>query len=246
MNLVRWSDASRRSAFKSALNFGPHTGRVGSQVAQNTSCKARAFANQAKENVLRADVVVLQRNCFPERELEHLLRSRCESRGPIGGRGLAPSDSLHDRVPDLLTLDGQRRKRLHRDVISTAEHAQEQVLGPDEAMAEFRCLLLRAYDDAPGVLGEPGIASPVANATFDPLQQHGALSLPARALGGVDDLVDALVAEPEVLCDLTERASGGMQATKTVMELDTGQVGLVLELEKPRTRVLCETKSVFV
>jgi hypothetical protein len=45
-------------AFSGSLDFGPHTGWVGSQVAQRAGRESGRVADQAEENVLGADVLV--------------------------------------------------------------------------------------------------------------------------------------------------------------------------------------------
>jgi hypothetical protein len=52
-------------------------------------------------------------------------------------------------------------------------------------------------------------------------------------MGGVDDLMHALVAQPEVIGNLAKRTAGGMEATETAVKLHARQIGLMLELEQP-------------
>jgi hypothetical protein len=56
----------------------------------------------------------------------------------------------------------------------------------------------------------------------------------------------ALVAQPEVVGDLAKRATGGVEATQTVVELDTRQIGLVLELEEPLTGILGKPQAFLI
>jgi hypothetical protein len=56
----------------------------------------------------------------------------------------------------------------------------------------------------------------------------------------------ALVAQPEVLGDLAKRAAGGMEATETVVELHSRQIGLVLELEQPLIGGLGKAEALLV
>ena len=60
------------------------------------------------------------------------------------------------------------------------------------------------------------------------------------------DLVYALVAQPEVLGDLAQRAAGGMEATETVVELHAREIGLVLELDQPLLGGLGKPEALLV
>jgi hypothetical protein len=65
-------------------------------------------------------------------------------------------------------------------------------------------------------------------------------------VGGGDDLMYALVAQPEVVGDLAKRATGGMEATEPVVKLGARQIGLVFELEQPLTGGLGKPEAVLV
>jgi hypothetical protein len=54
------------------------------------------------------------------------------------------------------------------------------------------------------------------------------------------------VAQPEVLGDLAKRATGCVEATETVLELHTREIGLVLELEQPLTGGLGKPEAFLV
>jgi hypothetical protein len=58
--------------------------------------------------------------------------------------------------------------------------------------------------------------------------------------------VYTLVAEPELVGDLAKRATGGVEATETVVELHTREIGLVLELKQPLTGGLGKPEAFLV
>ena len=64
-------------------------------------------------------------------------------------------------------------------------------------------------------------------------------ALPDRALSrsGVHYLVDALVAQPECLGDLSKRSPGGVEAPDRMLVADLSLVGPVLEVEGTISRL---------
>ena len=55
-----------------------NTRQVGAELDEHLCGNTLAFANEAEEDVLGADVVVAELQRFAKRQLEHLLGARCE------------------------------------------------------------------------------------------------------------------------------------------------------------------------
>ena len=77
---------------------------VNVEVEQDAGAHAFALAHQAEQDVLGADVVVTERECLAQRELEHLLRGRGE-RDLAGGDLLAGPDQADHLSTNALDRD---------------------------------------------------------------------------------------------------------------------------------------------
>ena len=126
---------------------------VGVEVEQDPRGDALVLADEAEQDVLRADVVVAERQRLPQRELEHLLRARRE-RDLAGGDLVALADDPRDLRPDLLDRDVERLEHARSQALLLAEEAQQDVLRADVIVLEGARLVLGQDDDLTSPLGE--------------------------------------------------------------------------------------------
>jgi hypothetical protein len=94
-----------------------HPTQICAQANQHRGGHSLALAHQAKEQMLGADVAVLQLQRFSHREFEHLLGSWSERRGAAGG-GDFRADGLLDLVADGIERDAEVVERSGADPIS--------------------------------------------------------------------------------------------------------------------------------
>src|SRR4051812_8826993 len=123
--------------------------RVGVEVEQDARCDALVLADEAEQDVLRADVVVAEAQCLAECELEHLLRARGERDLP-GRHFLAGADDAHDLRTHALHSDVEGLEDTSRKSLLLAQQAEQDVLGADVVVLERSRFLLRENDDLTG------------------------------------------------------------------------------------------------
>jgi hypothetical protein len=83
-------------------------------VAHDLRGDALALPDQAEQDVLGADVVVLDRDRLAQRQFQGLLRPRRERDVPAW-RGLAPADSLDHLLADAVAGKAEAREDLAAD-----------------------------------------------------------------------------------------------------------------------------------
>ena len=129
------------------------SGKVCPELHQDLRGNALALADQAKQDVLGADVVVAQLESLAQREFQHLLGPWGE--GNMTGRSLL---ALSDYLLDLLTHgaegDVQRLKGLGRYSLAFMDEAEQYVLGSDVVVVEHARLFLGKHDNATGTVGK--------------------------------------------------------------------------------------------
>ena len=104
--------------------------------------------------MLRADVVVAQRQRFPQRQLEHLLGPRRE--GDLALRlVLALSHDAGDFAADLFQADFEGAKHPRGHAVGLAQQPEEEVLRADVVVAEHPRFFLGQDDDLARSLCEP-------------------------------------------------------------------------------------------
>ena len=114
---------------------------------------AFAFPDQAEQDVLGADVVVVQLQRLAQRELEGLLRPRGERDVPAGRCG-AGADDGRDLLPGAFQRHPDARKGAAGEPIGLAEQPEQDVLGADVVVMQPPGLFLGQDDDVPGAVGE--------------------------------------------------------------------------------------------
>ena len=130
-----------------------HLVEIGAELDEHLGGDALAFANEAEQDVLRADVVVTELQRLSQRQLEHLLGARRE--GDVARRLLlALADDVLDLLADGVEGDPEAFERLGRDTLTLVDQAQQDVLGPDVVVVEHLRLFLGEDDDATGTVGE--------------------------------------------------------------------------------------------
>mmetsp|Transcript_3026 Transcript_3026/g.11268 ORF Transcript_3026/g.11268 Transcript_3026/m.11268 type:complete len:911 (+) Transcript_3026:148-2880(+) len=128
-------------------------GGIRVEVLEHASGDALALAEEAEEEVLRADVVVAELPRLLERQLQDALGA--------GGEGDLHGDEAGAAADDLLNLDARllegdahALEHLGGDAGALADETEHDLLGADEVVAEAAGLLLGQHDNLDGLLGE--------------------------------------------------------------------------------------------
>src|SRR5581483_9842063 len=160
---------ARRAAARAALppaGAGEHADDlvadllcVGVEVEQDARGDAFVLAHEPEQDVLGADVVVAERQCFPQRELQHLLRARRER--DLSGRDfVALADDAGDLRTHLFHGDVEGLEHPRRETLFLAEQPEQDVLGADVVVLERPCLVLCKDDDLASPFSEAFEQSP--------------------------------------------------------------------------------------
>ncbi len=130
-------------------DLGPNLLEVDPQALQHACRDALAFSHQSEEQVLGADVVVIEAPRLVNREFDDLLRARGQS--DLADRWLfaAPDDELNRRA-HLGQLHAHVAQHPSGDAIALAHESKEQVLGADVVMVEAVGLFLGERQDLAG------------------------------------------------------------------------------------------------
>src|SRR5206468_342823 len=105
------------------------------EVEQDPRGDALVLADEAEQDVLRADVVVAEGERLAQRELEHLLRARRERNLPRRDL-VALADDARDLGAHLFHGDVQRLEDARGEAFLLAEQAKKNVLGADVVVLE--------------------------------------------------------------------------------------------------------------
>ena len=130
-----------------------NTRQVGAELDEHLRGNAFALADETEEDVLGADVVVAELQCFAQRQLEHLLGARCEW-DVTRRRRATLADDLFDLIADGLERDAETLERLRRDPFTFVDESEENVFGADVAVAQQPSFLLSKHHDPPCPIGE--------------------------------------------------------------------------------------------
>ena len=142
----------------------------------------------------------------------------CRGEATVAGRTIAVGD-VHGCSAALAAL------------VEAVRPGPEDVLGSEVVVVECASLLLGNQDYLPGEAGE------AFERPFRPPLPAWPERAPvtARRLARfvLNDLVNALVAQAEVLRDLPERASGRVEPTDGVLVVDPSALNVALEVDEP-------------
>src|SRR6202167_333427 len=132
---------------------------------------AVALPDQTQQDVLGADVVVMQLERLTQRELEGLLRPRRERDVPA--RRVGPGA---DHGPDFFTRVVARYPEAGQDAagvpLGLAEQTEQNVLGADVVVMQLPRFLLGKHDGVPGSVRESLKHETKGAAPFTPRQYH--------------------------------------------------------------------------
>ncbi len=131
-----------------------HAVEVGAELDQHLGGDALTLTDQPQQNVLGADVGVVQLQRLAHAQLEHLLGARGERNMP-GGRLLPLADDLFDLVADSLQRDAERLQRLGRDALALVDQPEEDMFRPDVVVVQHAGLVLSQHDDPTSSVSKP-------------------------------------------------------------------------------------------
>ena len=120
-----------------ARDFGAHLLEVHAEALEDARGDALALADEAEEQVLGADVVVVQAARLVDRQLDDLLGARREA-DLAEDRAVAAADDELDGRADLVQLDAEVGEDLGGYAVALADEAEEEVLGADVVVVDYR------------------------------------------------------------------------------------------------------------
>ena len=119
---------------------------VDAERLEDAGGDALALADEAEQQVLRADVVVAEAARLVDGQLDDALRARRQADLADDRPVAAPDDEL-DGGPDLGQLDVHVLEDARGDALALADEAEQQVLGADVVVVEPLRLVLRQRQD---------------------------------------------------------------------------------------------------
>ena len=143
---VSWAGPGRRALRQDADDLVADLVEVHAERLQDAGGDALALADEAEQQVLRADVVVAEAAGLVDGELDDALRAR---RQPdlADDRPVAAADDELDGGPDLGQLDVHVLEDARGDALALADEAEEQVLRADVVVVEPLRLVLSERQD---------------------------------------------------------------------------------------------------
>ena len=126
---------------------------VDAQGLQDAGGDPLTLPDEAKEQVLRADVVVAESAGLVDGQLDHALGAGRQAH-LADDRSIATPDDELDRGAHLRELDVHVLEDARSDAFALADEAQEQVLRADVVVVEPLSLVLRERQDLPGAVRE--------------------------------------------------------------------------------------------
>src|ERR1700722_3691343 len=184
--------------------------------------------DQAEQQVLGADVVVMQLQGLAQRQLEHLLGPGRERDVPGLGLALANADLGDDLFadafpghPELFEDGGRDSVLVSREAIGAVEQREQDVLGADVVVVEFARLFLGRHDGAARICSESlehAISLPGA---FNLVNTMLLIGLTPQDRGGAMDWEDWLD-EWETELELSAQLDGSEWVTLEKAAAETG------------------------
>ena len=126
---------------------------VHTQGFEHAGGDALAFADEAEQQVLGADVVVAQAASLVDGQLDDALGTRGQA-DLTDDRAIAAADDELDGRADLGQLDVHVLEHACSHALALAHEAEEQVLGADVVVVEALRLVLRERQDLASAVGE--------------------------------------------------------------------------------------------
>src|ERR1051325_1015145 len=149
----KWSSAGVLDFF-SLLGLGVCVA-VDPGVGEHLCRDALLLPQQPEQQVLGADVGVIQLAGFAHRELEHLLGARRIGQTVTGGRGRFPLlDGLFDLLLDLFEVDVEVGQNGRRHPLALADQPEQDVLGSNVLVVQPRGFFPRHLQDFPHTIRE--------------------------------------------------------------------------------------------
>ena len=140
-------------------------------VVQHLRGDALLLAQQAEQQVLGADVGVVELAGFRHRQLEHLLGARrVRQVRPGDGAGFPLLDRLLDLLLDFLEIDVEIGQDSSRDTFALADEAKEDVLGAHVFVVQPGSLLPRHLEDFANPISEVVAVHTVPRGQWSELQ----------------------------------------------------------------------------
>ena len=137
-----------------AHHFAPCSFQVYTELAEHARCQAFALADQAEEQVLGADVVVVQLPGFVVGQVDDALGSRGQLH-VLTETPVASGDLPLDLGSDAIQTHAHPVEYPRRYAVVLAHEAQQQMLGGHEVLAESPGFFLREEDDSARSLSKP-------------------------------------------------------------------------------------------
>ena len=153
---------------------------VDAEGLEDAGGDALALADEAEQQVLRADVVVAEAARLVDGQLDDALRARRQA-DLADDRAVAAADDELDGGPDLGQLDVHVLEDARGDTLALADEAQEQVLRADVVVVEPLRLVLSERQDLARAIRELVEAIHRVERLFPFRPSHGATHAPMLA-----------------------------------------------------------------
>ena len=143
---VSWRRAGGRALRQDADDLVADLVEVDAERLQDAGGDPLALADEAEQQVLRADVVVAEAARLVDRQLDDPLRARRQA-DLADDRPIAAADDELDGRPDLGQLDVHVLEDARGDTLALADEAEEQMLRADVVVVEALRLVLGKRQD---------------------------------------------------------------------------------------------------
>ena len=153
--LLRRRTTLRRISAEDAQRFRTRRFEIDTRISQHLRGNSLFFAQESEQQMLGADITVIQLARLAHGELEHLLCARgIRKVRPSGLGGFPLFDRFFDFLLNLIQLDAEILQHGGRDALTLTDEAKQDMLGPHVLVVEARGLLSRHSEDLPHPLGE--------------------------------------------------------------------------------------------
>ena len=145
--------AVRRALAHDLHHLGANLLQIHAQALQDAGGDALALAHQAQQQMLGADVVVIEPPRLVDRQLDDFLGPRRQT-DLAHDHGLATANDEFNRRANLRQLDAHVAQDPSGDAITLTHKTQKEVLRSDVVVVETLGFLLRKRQHLPGALGK--------------------------------------------------------------------------------------------